>query len=274
MMKLWMQTHLILRQFTILMVTFVLLQATCSAQSTHKKKIQPEDVLTSFGIEPTVPNAIQALRSQNSLIQINAAKLLGRMKEPTAIPALLTTLEDESESVRVAAAEALLSLGNKTGLTVLTAALRSQDKDVVVSAASTLCNNNIPESFQTLKSLVTAEPAYIREIALLAIESCNVPSNEKKSLFFQATRDSNKNVRLTALEGLSRVPDQFVVDLLIKTLRDNDEVLRFAADKWLKQITHQSFKFGHTDPLERREEAIRKWELWWRENRERFDFNK
>lgn len=231
-------------------------------------------MLKSFGIELTVPNLIRALRHDNSLIQINAAMVLGRMKEQTAIPALEASLADESQSVRIAAADALLNMGNKTGLTVLTDALKSEDKDIAVIAASTLCTKSIPAGFQTLKSLVSADQAHIRRLALLNMDGCAGYADEKKGIFLKATRDENKEVRLTALESLSRAPDQSVVDVLIKTLRDGDEVIRYAADKWLKQITQRSFNFRHTDPPEKREEAIGKWESWWRNNRDGFEFNR
>lgn len=90
-----------------------------------------------------------------------------------------------------------------------------------------------------------------------------------RTLLNRAAQDPGKRVRLAALEVLTASPDQRVIDLLIGALRDDDEVVRFGANKWLEQLTQQSLGFRPTDPEEKRETAVRRWEAWWCEHHKR-----
>lgn len=240
-------------------------------ESAHgtKKIVEPEEILQGFGIALTTPAVIEALEHQNVIIRSRAVEVLGKRKELSATSPLLERLQDDNVLVRVAAAEALLNLGNNAGLNILKEALASENKDVVLQAASVLCNYEDENGISTLKALLTASEWYIRKMAITVLERCaNFP--EKQTFFLRAAHDRNTNVRLTALEALVSVPDQAVIDLLIQTLKAKDDVLRFAANKWLQQLTHQSFGFRHTAPLEQREDATRKWESWWKDNKDQF----
>lgn len=247
--------------------------AGSSAQQAHKRKIQPEEILSSFGIGLTTDDLIRALRHRNLLIRASAAEVLGTRKEQSAMAPLLEGLQDEALTVRVTVAEALLKLGNQAGLGALNQALVSEDKDLALNAASVLCRRGDQAGISVVKNLTEAAESRLRKLALIALKDC-ADFAEKRELFLRAARDPDKNVRLTALEVLVASPDQPLIDLLIKLLRDKDEVLRFAGNKWLEQISHRSFGFRHTDPEGRREDAVRQWESWWQNNKERFAVGK
>jgi len=84
------------------------------AQVAPKERIIPReaavDALVMIG-EPAVGPLIEALASKNSLVQQNAMRALGRIRDPRAIPVLILGLEDREDRNRQAAAEGLVSIG-------------------------------------------------------------------------------------------------------------------------------------------------------------------
>ena len=55
-------------------------------------------------------------------------------------------------------------------------------------------------------------------------------------------------------------------------LRAEDEGLRRAAVGSLRRLTGQSFGFDPSAEEALRDEAVAKWEAWWSENRDVFEF--
>lgn len=238
-----------------------------SAAHSSGRKGGPEDVLRGYGIELSSPKLIEALNHHNPLVRGMAAEVLGDRGERSATAALLERLHDESLAVRVAAAAALLNLGNNAGEGLLQETLGGQDNDLAVQAASVLCRHANQAGLATLKHLVEAPEPNRRKMALIALVQCG-DFAEGRDLFMRATADVDKSVRLAALGALTERRDPGVIDLLIRALGDDDEVVRFAAHKWLQTLTGQSFGFRPTDKLQERQHAVHKWEVWWAQNRE------
>ncbi len=67
--------------------------------------------------------------------------------------------------------------------------------------------------------------------------------------------------------ALLRVKD--AVPKLISYLRSDDEIRRLLAFHTLSKVTGQSFDYGFKAAQEVREESVRKWEVWWDENKEK-----
>jgi HEAT repeat protein len=61
------------------------------------------DILVKTG-EPAVPYLIKALKHENSDIQVESAKILGRLADKDALEALILALKDENVQLRKEAA--------------------------------------------------------------------------------------------------------------------------------------------------------------------------
>ena len=106
-------------------------------------------------------------------------------------------------------------------------------------------------------------------MALFGLRDCKA-ADEVRALFFEAARDENHDVRLSAMEELAKEPDARVVTLLILSLSDPDDGVRYGANKWLEDITQQSFGFRHTASPHMRNEAIERWDSWRKANADGF----
>jgi ABC-type Mn2+/Zn2+ transport system permease subunit len=72
---------------------------------------------------------ISALSDEHDNVRASAAEKLGKLGDPTVLPALLSALQDRADAVKEKAAEAIGALGRPEAVAALEAALAQQDAD-------------------------------------------------------------------------------------------------------------------------------------------------
>ncbi|OGL41435.1 MAG: hypothetical protein A3C43_00035 [Candidatus Schekmanbacteria bacterium RIFCSPHIGHO2_02_FULL_38_11] len=83
----------------------------------------------------------------------------------------------------------------------------------------------------------------------------------------------DKNLKyITSLAMLNNFPEEVtslnkIMPLFLKGLKEDDFYLRFIIQKTLKEFTGEDICVDPTDPLELRTEGIKKWEEWWKKNK-------
>ena len=143
----------------------------------------------------SIPELIQALRSESESVCLNAAYALGAMGA-SAVPALIDTLRDESEMVRRNASYALSVIGTPAVPALIEAANDSNEG--------------------------------VRAIAIDALGDMGASAQEAVPTLIQAAQDEAVEVRKVAAEGLGIIAQSCstAVPALTEGLADADEWVR------------------------------------------------
>ena len=143
----------------------------------------------------SIPELIDALRSESESTCLNAAYTLGAMGAP-AVPGLIETLRDESEMVRRNASYALSVIGAPAVPALIDAANDSNEG--------------------------------VRVIAIDALGDMGSAAQEAVPVLMQAAQDESGEVRKGAVEGLGIVAQSasMAVPALVEGLTDTDEWVR------------------------------------------------
>ena len=143
----------------------------------------------------SIPELIDALRSESESTCLNAAYTLGAMGAP-AVPGLIETLRDESEMVRRNASYALSVIGAPAVPALIDAANDSNEG--------------------------------VRVIAIDALGDMGSAAQEAVPVLMQAAQDESGEVRKVAVEGLGIVAQSAstAVPALVEGLTDTDEWVR------------------------------------------------
>jgi HEAT repeat protein len=89
--------------------------------------------------EGDLETLVEGLESNNVEVRRDAARMLGELEDPRAVPALIERLEeDEDEFVRAFAASALGDIGDERAIEPLQNALDDEDERVRDAAAASL----------------------------------------------------------------------------------------------------------------------------------------
>jgi HEAT repeat protein len=211
-----------------------------------------------------VTEQISALRDEDWSIREEAARLLGSLKDPRAVPPLIVLLRDQDRSVREAAIGALREIGapavealgtcltqadlsvQESASAVLTTiadervlpqlitALRSGDWIVRMHAAKALGRVRNADAVEPLIPLLQDKVKAVREEAaatLAAIGDPAIPS------LLDALRHEDWLVRLHAVESLGKARSHRAVEPLLSVLfNDRDSAVREDAVRALGEI--------------------------------------
>lgn len=202
-----------------------------------------EGTLAAEGIDLTTAGLIGALNSRRLLIRTEAAILLGRRREVSAIPHLKPLLGDGISVVRVEAAMSLALLGDRSGVPVLVEALDEEFLTTApVSAASYLAALGDPRGYQTVLKGLHSDLAGIRLAAATALKSF-LPyqgrdiDGQPVDLFAtvkEVLEDPDPLVRRELLHQVSMLDDPRVSPLLSRVCEsDTDEQVRRTAQELL-----------------------------------------
>lgn len=110
-------------------------------------------------------------------IRRRAAKVLGEIRDPSAVPALISLLHDEYYSVRREAAAALVSIG-APAMDAVVSALVDPDDDVRKRAADVLAEIGDARAVDPLRSLLNDPDWYVQRAAEDAIEQITHRADE------------------------------------------------------------------------------------------------
>lgn len=227
-----------------------------------------------------------------------AARLLGKTKEPEALPALISALEDKDEDVKQAAILALANLGDDSAVDELLKPkiINSENFDIRWAAHFALCKLQKAGDLRVIEEMLKSadDPLWIirnaatevlsRQIDLLSQEPA--PDNIKIFLRILATSEyeiqekvisaleeiGKKNIHLMT-EGLNSISDNVragtarilgeigdleVVEPLIKLLSDRNSYVRLSAVLALGKLKDESSLYSLIDKLNDTDKKIRK----------------
>ena len=164
-----------------------------------------------------------------------AAENLGLVRARRAQDALMGALNDESSEVRFRAARALGQIGDPAAMPTLILTLNEPERFSAIRMANVLVsvgeeiNDPIIESFEKL----TPDA---KVVALDVISS--VGSVETGPWLRQRLKDSDPNVRSRAARALGAIGDLFAGPLLLEALKDPEWPVRAVAAKALASIRY------------------------------------
>lgn len=194
-----------------------------------------------------------------------AMNALGRIADPRAADLLLGILQNDEEDleVRCSAARALRGIkDNERVLDALFHGLKNGETMLRGKIAEVLGAHPVQE--RAVGPLIEAlgdEESYVRARAAASLGSIGDPS--AVGPLIEALDDQDASVRSRAVDSLGNFKDPRVVEALIPLLDDEQGQVSRTARRALRQITRVSLG-GES----------RKWESWWRQNKEVFsEFN-
>ena len=213
-----------------------------------------------------VPYLIEALKVPREMYQRYSAQALGHIGCHSAIPALIQATRDESDYVRFDAAVALGKMDDPRVHRALIEALRDQSTYVRWAASEGLGELQVAEAYPRVVSGLRDSSSYVRSASANALgkigEEAAIP-HLRSSLY-----DRNLWVRNAAARALARLGDNSGIPVLIRNLestaRERDQMVREQADEFLREVTGENFGFDPQGTDAERQEAIRRWESWWR----------
>jgi len=161
-------------------------------------------------------------------VRIAAAKALGEIRDPAAVPALEKALgDDEAREVREAAAAALGEIKGKAAVEALIRALGNEDNWVRITAARTLREMRNPATVEALLKALGDKAGNVRQAAAGALGW--VKDQDIVEALLKALGDKEWYVRTTAAGVLGAIKDSGSIPALVKALDDEDLFVREAA---------------------------------------------
>ena len=223
-----------------------------------------------FGSEgkPAVPALVSALKDENVNVRLTVAKSLGAIgpDAKAAVPALAKLLDDDVGGVTINAAEALGQIGSAA---VPVLAEKLSDPNLRALAASVLSEIGpdakaaVPE---LVKLLGTDDDATRIEV-LLAIAEIGPDAEAAIEPLLKTLRSPAAKGRAGAAYALAKIEAKSAIPVLKQTVKDKDELLRFASGWALVRFEPKNAEFvrialpslikglSHKIPVIRREVA-------------------
>ena len=100
----------------------------------------------------------------------------------------------------------------------------------------------------------------------------NLDDQSVSSLLAECIDDENQQFCFVVAEGLIKSKDKRGIPVMIELLQNENDSLRALAFDSLSKTTGLTFDYKHYEATEKRKPAIRKWEDWWMQNGESFNF--
>jgi HEAT repeat protein len=230
--------------FTILFIT---ISMNNEAAYADKKLPTPEEQLQAYGINLTIPDLKKALHHTQPVIRENAAIILGKRKEKSAIPDLKGLLKDNYIYARIAAAEALFIMGDESGIPVLFEILKAANIPARLRAASTLADIGKVEGYETITHILKDNDPMDRLNAVrilprfLRFKEPNI--KVVSDLIKVLQQDKDARVRSAAADELKNFSGNEIVEAFKKALEeDKDDVVHGIAEQYLKKIKDSGTK--------------------------------
>ena len=186
----------------------------------------------------SIPELIDALRSESESTCLNAAYTLGAMGAP-AVPALIETLRDESELVRRNASYALSVIG-APAVSALIDAANDPNEEVRVIAADALgdMGSAAQEAVPTLIDAAQDKSAEVRKVAAEGLGIVTQSSSTAVPALVEGLTDTDEWVRRNSSIALARIGSKAeeAVPALKTALKDENRYVRANAAHTLHQI--------------------------------------
>jgi HEAT repeat protein len=199
---------------------------------------------------------MQQLHSRSSSKRSGAARCLGRIGDPGAVPGLAELLQDPREEVREAALFALVRIGSREALQAMIDALDSDNRWSQEKVAEAMEEAG-DESRRVLADLLTGENPHHRAFAAEVIGG--IGGDGEAALLVDALADEDMDVRARAADSLGRMRYRPARPALLRSLEDPAWQVRAQAAKALGKV-------GDTSDASRLAGSLRDEEFWVRNN--------
>lgn len=209
----------------------------------------------------TIEPLIIALQDEYPGVRMNAALAMGSIKDKRFVEPLIFALNDKVMLVRRYAAMSLIDIGDTRAVGPLIKLLNDKDSNTRACAASALGKIKDKRAVEPLIAILNDKEGRLstegrqEDMGVRRIEAG----------VYTTPSGGDSSARGSAASALGEIGDARAIETLIKTLRDDDFAVRMNAMLALEKITKQSF-----GPMRLTEEDIKKWEEWWKENKENF----
>ena len=196
--------------------------------------------------EPGLPSLTAALTAPDADVRFAAAKALGALDDPAAISALVHALADPDWGVQRAATISLGQIG-APALPALTAALANPDIPAGARAAAVEALGQIGDStiLPALTRALSDMNTKVRHhaVKILGKLSDLVLSDLVLSALAHALSDSQRWVRLGAVEALKELGNPITIPLLAHALSDSFWNVRDVATDALGRLGHSALPY-------------------------------
>ena len=180
------------------------------------------NALGRLGEPSTLPAILKALTDPDPRVRLRACHACGSFADPRAVPALIERLEDDSR-VRRAAANALGGIATDRALAPLIDLLDDGDESIRRIAASALGKANNPQPVEPLARALGDESAIVRNAAVYSVIELlsNVPTKHSHA------------VRDRVVSELKAADDETVVEPLVEILMQGRQTRQRRNAAWI-----------------------------------------
>ncbi|SNR38052.1 HEAT repeat domain-containing protein [Halorubrum vacuolatum] len=180
------------------------------------------NALGRLGEPSTLPAVVEALSDPDPRVRLRACQACGAFADPRAIPALIERLEDDPR-VRRAAANALGGIATDRALDPLIDLLDDADESIRRIAASALGKANNPRPVEPLARALGDESAIVRNAAVYSVIELlsNVPTKH------------SHDVRDRVVSELKAADDETVVEPLVEILTQGRQTRQRRNAAWI-----------------------------------------
>lgn len=207
----------------------LLFSALDGDQLSAKMREQIARVLVENGSPAAQDASLTYLLSKGSADgAIFAAQIYGKRGAKTATPQLIDALKHDSAEVRGAAAEALALLKDERAIVPLAdaASARPRDKETMMKAAIEILGSL---RLDQVKQLVSSKNTDVRQMAIRALAEFakgSRPRPDVVALLQEARKDSDANIKRSAVYALARLQDDGIARDLAEMKKDPDAEIR------------------------------------------------
>jgi len=194
-------------------------------------------VLGRIGEEDSVPLLIQALEHPHEEVRIEAARALGQVRTPVALEPLMRRLQDSFGHVRRSAAASLGALGDPKALIPLVETLKDPYIDVRNTASQAIVQIHgatDEEKIRAVRPLLAERREEVRVVALQTLS--RIARERLLGLYVECLKDESWKVREAAVLALNSSVTQEVEALLLPLLKDENSQVRIAVVKMLSNF--------------------------------------
>jgi HEAT repeat protein len=177
--------------------------------------------------EAMLPELLPYAHSEDWLIRLHVAQILGRFSTAASCEALLHLVTDAHKSVRLAALEGLAGCQIPVEVGPLCALLRDPDLTVQSKTIEALIQINHPHTLRHILDILQDESEYVRRAAVEVLNAVGTPEAIKDLL--GVLGDQDWWVRVRAADALGNIGGPKVVEAVIPLLKDTDAFIRRCA---------------------------------------------
>lgn len=191
----------------------------------------------AMGKESVAPLSNVIRRSNNFKERINAAIVLGKLKDPSVVNTLLRMLHSPSPHERAEACIALGEIGDKQAVADLIKVVESNNESPNVKREAARALGRFGDETRTIEPLIKLlkdQDASVRDAAEIALKEFGESAVE--SLISKLNKEEDPSLRKRIIDLLAALKASKAIGPLIDALKDKEAHLTIAAARALSEI--------------------------------------